>query len=131
MLHLCFNSVTMIELKQPTSIRWKKDRMDFVRNRENLDTAQKVVTFLLEKYYWEYRDVKNDTSKTTSDSQVVSIPDIQMSALQEYLQEINSAHGVYSIKSTVAESEKDNRLSLKEKEQIKFYGIQKSKEIDV
>ena len=39
--------------KNPTSVRFDKEKMDFIKEKENLSTVQKVFTFLLDKYWWE------------------------------------------------------------------------------
>ena len=41
--------------KNPTSIRFDKEKMDFIKKQENLPTVQKVLNFLLDKYWWEHK----------------------------------------------------------------------------
>lgn len=40
---------------KPTSIRFDEDKLNFVKLEEKIETRQKVVDFLLEKYWWEKR----------------------------------------------------------------------------
>lgn len=37
----------------PTGVRIKKDKLDFIKETEGLTTVQQVVTFLVDKYWWE------------------------------------------------------------------------------
>lgn len=39
----------------PTGVRFDIEKLDFVQKREKLETNQKVVDFLLNKYWWEYK----------------------------------------------------------------------------
>lgn len=37
----------------PTGVRIKDDKLKFIKEKEGLTTIQQVVTFLVDRYYWE------------------------------------------------------------------------------
>lgn len=43
---------------KPTGIRFDIEKSDLVKGREKLNTFQKVVDFLLNKYWWEHKVAK-------------------------------------------------------------------------
>lgn len=40
---------------KPTGIRFDIEKLELVKHREKLNTNQKVVDFLLNRYWWEYK----------------------------------------------------------------------------
>lgn len=40
---------------KPTGVRFDLEQLEYVKGREKLKTNQKVVDFLLNKYWWEYK----------------------------------------------------------------------------
>ncbi len=52
------------EKTRPTGIRFDIDKLTFIQKRENVPTKQKVVDFLLNKYWWENK-VSHVTAKET------------------------------------------------------------------
>lgn len=64
----------------PTGIRFDIEKLSFVQGRENVPTKQKVVDFLLNKYWWENKlphvtakeapplDMKIEYAKATPES---------------------------------------------------------------
>lgn len=43
---------------KPTGVRFDIEKSDFVKGREKLNTFQKVVDFLLNKYWWDHKIAK-------------------------------------------------------------------------
>ncbi len=43
------------ELNPPSSVRFDSEKMDFIKNKEGLNSVQKVFTFLLDRYWWEHK----------------------------------------------------------------------------
>jgi hypothetical protein len=40
---------------KPSGVRFDLEKVEFLKKKENLNTFQKVVDFLLNKYWWEYK----------------------------------------------------------------------------
>ncbi len=43
---------------KPTGVRFDLEKVDFIKAKEKLNTYQKVVDFLLNKYWWEHKIAK-------------------------------------------------------------------------
>ena len=44
----------------PSSIRFDREKMDLIFKRENISTIQKAITFLIDKYWWEFKNKDPD-----------------------------------------------------------------------
>jgi hypothetical protein len=42
-------------MKNPIGIRFNDEKLEFVKTNENLSSPQKVVNYLLDKYWWEHK----------------------------------------------------------------------------
>lgn len=113
----------------PTGIRIKPDKLNFIKEKENLETIQQVVTFLVDKYWWEnklpvIKDITpvNKGNVTKSDKPVLSQYDA-------YALEISNAEEIWELEQTIKEVLKDKGLTLKEKSDLDGMTKSRAKEI--
>ena len=52
----------------PVGIRFDITKLDFVKEMEKLETNQQVVTYLLDKYWWEHKIVPPNQNVPTNNS---------------------------------------------------------------
>lgn len=124
----------------PTSIRFDSDKFDFVKGTEKLGTAQKVVDFLLDKYWWEKKvgqapaTTQNKTDSDHISQNVVNtatrIEVPKISQFEAYCVEIKNAASIDSVRQIVRTAKVDSDLSPTEKIKIEQFGIQQSRNFD-
>lgn len=116
----------------PTSIRFDEDQLNFVKTEEKIDSPQKVVNFLLNKYWWERRSspiVSGEINKRVVDEPTkVFMPEV--SQYDAYRMELKNAGSIPDIKAIVKAIKTDQSLSSAQKVKLEQEGIELSKLFD-
>jgi len=126
---------------RPTGVRIKEDKLDFIKERERLSTVQQVVTFLVDKYWWEQKMniqdltrlnvIKQNEQATSNYSVNISPPKApDLSPFQEYLLEVNDAGSFEKLGKTLSAAKKDDSLTAVEKARIELAGNAKRSELN-
>jgi hypothetical protein len=124
----------------PTSIRFDVEKFDFIKESEKLGTAQKVVDFLLDKYWWETKTVKttqmppNGFDSATISKNVKDEPPKfivpKISEYEAYSEELKNAVSVEQIKGISRAAKADSMLTPAEKVKIEQLAIYYSRNLD-
>lgn len=124
----------------PTSIRFDSEKFDFVKESEKLQTAQKVVDFLLDKYWWDKRNVQYATVTPNSfdggkigknvKDESLQWEEPKISQYEAYVVELRAATSIFGIKHIVKAAKSDSTLTAIEKEKTEQLGIQLSQNFD-
>ena len=115
---------------RPIGVRFEIDKLDFIKGREKIETGQKVIDFLLNKYWWDNRtavpthrnapplELKEETIQST---QIPEVPDVrQYKSPQEYVLEKRDCDTTEGYQKWFNELESDTYLSKMQKTQIKL-----------
>lgn len=114
----------------PISIRFDIEKLEFIQEKEKLNSAQKVVDFLLDSFWWQNRLAKQEPGEVKKEAAKPPPEPEKVSSQAAYLAEIKSANSIAEIKQIVATSAKDSDMATWQKEAIKKYGIELSKTFD-
>lgn len=109
----------------PTGVRFDSPKLDFIKIREGLETPQQVVTFLVDKYWWEsHGTTKNISTNVTHGNYEVQkeVPKFEIKLPQKtfkhYMSIINDLLYEQEFKDFVLEVQTDTNLTNKERETI-------------
>lgn len=107
------------------SIRFDETKFQFIKKKEKLETAQKVVDFLLNEYWYAFNSKwgKSQVSAEIPPVQVKKAPVVPLpiSTYEVYFRELSDAETVDQIEITVKELSEDNSLSATDKFKLKNY----------
>lgn len=128
----------------PSGIRFDKEQLEFIQKKEvKLTTKQKVVDFLLNKFWWEHKvaipshkglpPIENKPTDFVADFKSESlqppIPVPKISTEQQYMIELKGATMIYQVESITKAAKADPLLTLHAKIRIENYGKDVSKEM--
>lgn len=120
----------------PIGIRFDIEKLSFISERENLETKQQVVDFLMENYWWG-KKTENNPAATKVGNVILSKPEHQkqiikpeLSTYEVYLEEIITATSVQSIEVTMAAVKAEKSLTSPEKTNLERLAKQKSTQFD-
>ena len=127
---------------KPTGVRFDLEKVDFIKAKEKLNTYQKVVDFLLNKYWWEHKIAKPTHKEVPMVYDVPKrdrITHDEYNPWQEakpkidqyaaYQTEISEANSVLEIENIVREIKKDT-IPDWQKNKLEKIAIEKSKTFD-
>jgi hypothetical protein len=127
---------------KPSGIRFDLEQLEFIQKRESkLNTKQKVVDFLLNKYWWEQKidakpnhkglppeyDAPKIENPIHDESPMFSQPKINQ--YDAYYLEISETNSVEEIEAVVREIKKDN-IPDWQKRKLEQLAVEKSKTFD-
>ena len=118
----------------PSSVRFDKEKLDFIMKKEKLTSKQQVIDLLVNKYWWEFKipvpshkESPPLTLKQNSDE--TDVKPMPVSS-ENFKEKIKIARSVAEIESLVAKASKDPELTAWQKDIIKKYGIEISRNLD-
>jgi hypothetical protein len=127
---------------KPTGVRFDLEKVEFVKTKEKLNTYQKVVDFLLNKYWWEHKVAKPthkevpmfyDSPKIDkgiyNETSIWQEPKPKIDQYAAYQTEISEANSVLEIENIVREIKKD-AIPDWQKNKLEKIAVEKSKTFD-
>lgn len=119
----------MANKTNPVGIRFDIEKLDLVKSREQLDTNQKVVDFLLNKYWWDHKipvpthkevPPLSDKSELKEMVTPVNKPVFKPKTVEEWIKEKREIELPEQYEAFIDRLNADTTLSTKQKSLIKY-----------
>jgi hypothetical protein len=119
----------------PKGIRFDPVKLKFVMEREGLTSAQKVVNWFLDAYYWKNKETPFLPQPASPMTQNIILPiqatPTRIHPVDAYKNDLNAATSIRQIETIDKEIQADPELSGKQKETLKAIAKEISKTLDV
>lgn len=110
----------------PASIRFDPEKLELVKRKEKLKTAQKVVDFLMDVYYWNNRLIVVPAMNAVAQTLPYITPQVPRTAFEAYEHEIKNAVTLEELGRIGRNLEKEGSLSRPDKEKLEKMAKQKA-----
>jgi hypothetical protein len=122
----------------PSSVRFDREKLEFIMKRESLSSKQQVIDLLVNKYWWEFKmPIPTHKESPPLDLKPVFNEDTKIEkprpekTFQEYKEDINSAGSASAIEKIVNISARDVSLADWQKRQIREFGVHVSQQFEL
>jgi hypothetical protein len=116
---------------KPASIRFDPEKLELIKRKEKLTSAQKVVDFLLDAYWWNQKLVLAPAMKEVAQSLPYVAADQPKIAFEAYEQKIKLATTAFEINSIGLLMEADLFLRRDEREKLIKMAENKAKSFEI
>jgi hypothetical protein len=116
---------------KPASIRFDPEKLELIQRKEQLTSAQKVVDFLLDAYWWNNKLVLAPAMKEAAQSLPYAVADQPKTAFEAYDQKIKLATTAFEINAIGGLMEVDPFLRRDEREKLTKMAENKAKSFEI
>lgn len=110
---------------KPASIRFDPEKLELVKRREKLGSAQKAVDFLMDAYWWNNKLILAPAMNATAQTLPYVVPQAPKTPFEAYEYEIKNAGTLEELERTGILLEKD--LTIMPADKLKLREIAKNK----